>query len=501
MIWKYSPHEPPFLKLKAAGHSIQTMGNPPRPVKWRIENTNFSLIIGANGPVQYYPKGWGPKYAEALYEYLRDSVGFTNDDFNDLVKRLGLKRIEAASQVNKNEQGVLEVGKIATILFPGLTHIRAAKVEVYADGSFRVIEIETRGSASEAADTHKLIVNPAEAAAYMRQTRDAQLELSLLMAKVQEEIARMQIVSGDVQQKIVTEVRQIWHAMNSLEKGLIRIASQPKPEIDVKAIKDVVTDAIHAEMQPLLEEFRAGHIEQADLLREIKEGIHENTDVHRENNVILRDHENNEELRATEFSNQLDAHDQRTIAYHKDDVIRDNATNIHLEKVKGDIINHIDDRFERLAQYLEISRIDLVQQIEHFKTDLLTIARRQGHWIKKTALENYAATRLILNQVPDITAKRLAELLEVKHTRVYRWMEKLADFGISDSEKRVPDLDPISSGGPPTIPESEKQASSPKKRSIRRKILHFFLRVNEKEPKPELNEKTKSDLQDGKPKP
>lgn len=275
-----------------------------------------------------------------------------------------------------------------------------------------------------------------------------------------------------------------------------------------KTMREVVTEVIEEKLQTLV---RSGE-EHSGLLREIRDGIHENTDVHRENNVLLQEHDNNEELRATDLANQLATHDDRTVAYHKDDVIRDNAQAITMKEIK-DLLeqSHKSDLYRTaflarrmdaldarlaamettlamLAKFLDMTVQDFLpylaeirDQIEHLKSLMA------GNRIHQDALNLITLIYIVLGKAGPLPVRRIAELLAIKPTRVYGLVNKLEALGLVTWEKKVPTLAPVGE----TISDPTEEVSSPKPRPMMRRIKHFFIRVFKKETKPESNKQLK----------
>ncbi len=182
----YNPNGNLFRKLLGLAKVIQEHKG--KPINWRIKEPNFTIMLGVRGSVTFYPQGWGPAIANAIYTFLTEKAHFKDSEFLEFVKNLELARVEVASQVGENAQNILEPGKLAIISFPGLSHIKAAKIEIFADSSYRVLELESGGPVNEVADVHRMITNPVEAAGYIRQTRDTQIELQNQVKAIEEKL-------------------------------------------------------------------------------------------------------------------------------------------------------------------------------------------------------------------------------------------------------------------------------------------------------------------------
>lgn len=538
-VWTFNPTDPLFLKILQLGDPKQTDKTSGRVVQWKVERVFFHLMIGVNGTITYYPRGRpGREMSDALHDFLTREAGYTEAETKDFVNKVQLKRLEAASAILKNDKQILEKGVIARIYFPGLTHIPAAKVRVWADGSFEILELETGGTASETATVHKLIVHPAEAAAYMRQTRDAQIELALLLQNVGTELARLQVTQGTTEQAIRKEVQQIWRALASMERGLLSFVTQKHPTLDVDAITKAVREVVKTELKPLHDEIRSGRISQEDLTRELIDAVHENTDTNRmgfadvtgeirhqtEETVNqeqmtqdrldtmeqdIRQNDANAELRHTESMNQVDHEalnlkilgtgaiegirvlNAKVEAYHQGVI---HQAQFFLKKMK--ILEQNDERLEK-------NDAELRAEFDRLRVELVRRHVEEQHRkMEDRTTDKYAWIYWLSQYLPAMTAKDIARLLDVPGNFANFYLKQMIAWGYLDREKRLPPSSPAADPEPHADLKSDTGIHDPvrgsagpedchpdginepvKRKHILRRVWHYFRRNRS----PELN--------------
>lgn len=475
-----------------------------QPTHWRWRQRNFKMVLGRRGGFTLWPHGEAPNVVRTLHEFLIKKCKFTDDEFAEFVRALHLFRIEIASQVDENGDGLLRKGKVCDFEvskqqvkynFDDDSILAPAKGVVKLDTSPGVdlLEQEISGHLKEATDAHMVFIRALQVAGHLHDLREEQLQQKPRLEKALQSADQFRVDLTQSEKRIITRVDQAWTGLGVLNKSATRTELKTEqvlealakieqkyvtPGLTAKDYKIGVSRTVNAiakfgnriedqiqDVKDLIEEKNVeAELRNTDLSNDIaKQGealSNEILDVNikvdctldqtKQVQKILEQHASDTEqqhlrqdIRIANVMDQCKEIRRQLQDYHQGQIFQ-TAFVARRVQALDDRLAGMDKTLQSLATLFQMTMPAFLKQVVDAR-DYLEHLRQEmhGNRIHQDTLNLVTLAYIILGRFPDRTYRQLAEMLGIKRPRIYRIVNTLETLSDVAREKRVPVLEPL----------------------------------------------------------
>lgn len=459
------PGAPEFAAITGAPAATLKSGN------YYIKYRDVTLAVAISGKVTFYPGPFLVGGICQLYEFLQDSqygAGLPDGDAKEILAKFELIYLEAEARVLADLEGSLprERAKLAEVKILPAGKFREMKSDVFVDFS-KGGEIGARGDPELSVALESTITRAAETVTffftYLREVRAYQDQIN---AMTRDSNGNFQQVV-QVLEEYDARLNQFGRAQQLFNKDIAELLKRP----DSTETNEILT-RILAELVLNNDTRTQDH---ADLIVAIRDTANEQvvqiTAALEQTNRVL-------ESLGTETDARYQALRRDVGQLSLDLYEHDFRTEIEHAGQKA-ILANMDAKVARLAERFDREVSVLKSEVEAIRTEIKGIQAdliRQGQMrykFQKRSLRAFSAILWILRQLPEATARQVADALQEPSTRIHNRLNRMRELGILGREKkRSQKKEPNST--------SQDQGSDPdpqeRYRKTTRKIFHYFIK-------------------------